>query len=59
MGDSTGLLVPALSVTHCVTLDKPMPLSGPRFSASANDDYCGDGGGGQLLLRAYFLQALF
>lgn len=54
-GDSTGLLLLALSVTHCVTLAKPIPLSGPPLSASANDD----GAGGQLFLSAYFLQALF
>lgn len=54
------LLVPALSMTHRVTLDKPMALSGPQFRAATNDDEGdSDGGGGPLFLSAYFLQALF
>lgn len=40
--EGTGLLVLALSVTYCVTLDKPTLLSDPHFSATRNDN---DGGG--------------
>lgn len=56
--ENIGLLAPELTGTHCVTLEKPMLLSGPHFCAATNDD-SGGGDGGRVFLSAYFLQALF